>query len=102
MRHDESQLLVQTAKNTVQLFQDRDDMLVGITAALLDLYRVGFQHGQQTKEEALARLQMQSDFLEKNEPRHRGVLFLNALIVALRDEKLDASKLLREPPAGSA
>ena len=47
MRHDESQLLVQTAKNTVQLFQDRDDMLVGITATLLDLYRVGFQHGQQ-------------------------------------------------------
>ena len=38
MTNNERQLLVDTAKFTHQLSKDRDDMLVGITAALLDLY----------------------------------------------------------------
>jgi hypothetical protein len=59
MTDDERTLLVETAKFTHQLASDRNDMLVGITAALLDLYRTAFQDGRDTKRDALTRLQMQ-------------------------------------------
>jgi hypothetical protein len=102
MAPEERQLLVETAKTVVGLFEDRDDMVVAITAVILDLYRIDFQRGHQTKQEALSRLQMQRGELSVVDPKQRGVKFLDALIETLRSDKLDAATLLREPPAGSA
>jgi hypothetical protein len=39
MTNEERLLLTATAKNTFELFSDRDDMLIGTVVALLDLYR---------------------------------------------------------------
>lgn len=102
MDTNERALLLEVAKNTVQLFRDRDDMVVAVTAVLLDLYRIQFQNGAQTKADVLSRLQVQRDFLKNNEPQKRGVLFLSSLIETLQDDKLDAAKLLRLHPEGHA
>jgi hypothetical protein len=50
MAPEERQLLVETAKTVVGLFEDRDDMVVAITAVILDLYRIDFQRDHQTKQ----------------------------------------------------
>jgi hypothetical protein len=102
MEDKERLLLIESAKEIFQLFNDRDDMVVGITAALLDLYRVDFSTGRQTKSEALLRLSTQRLDLEGRMPRQLGAKYLGALIETLRDDKLDAAKLAREPAAGSA
>jgi hypothetical protein len=102
MTNDERNLLIQTARSVAQLSSDRDDMVVGVTAILLDLYRVEFESGRQNQSEAIARLQIQRNELNLVEPHRFGVLFLEAVIAALRDGKLDAAKLMRSPPAGTA
>ena len=56
MTDDERELLAEIGKHLVQLFQDRDDLVVGVTAALLDLYREEFEAGRQSKETTLQRL----------------------------------------------
>ena len=50
----------------------------------------------------LARLSTQRLDLEGRMPRQLGAKYLGALIETLRDDKLDAAKLAREPAAGSA
>jgi hypothetical protein len=76
-------------------------MLVGMTAALLDLYRIEFRAGRDTKQDALARLHLQRRELSRvaGEP---GAVFLKYLSDTLADEKLDAAKLYRDPVEGSA
>jgi hypothetical protein len=101
MTSDEHPLLLESAKNLVQLFQDRDDIVVGITAVLLDLYRINFREGVDSKQHAIARLKLQRDILEENEPRKMGILFLESLMLTLNANHLDAAKLLRKPVAGS-
>jgi hypothetical protein len=50
----------------MQRVRDRDDMVAGFTAVLLDLSQVGLQDGHQTKAEVLFRLQVQRDRLAKH------------------------------------
>jgi hypothetical protein len=101
MTDDERTLLVETARFTHQLSRDRNDMLVGITAAILDLYRADFRDGRDTKQDALARLQIQCRQLS-GVPGEPGVVFLKYLMDTLEADKLDAAKLYREPTVGSA
>ena len=98
MTQDERSLLLETAKHVAQIFQDRDDLVVGVTAALLDLYREEFVAGRQTKEAVVQRLEIQADVL-------KGLLgekYLRALIRTLKEGQLDAANLLRIDPAGTA
>lgn len=101
MTNNERQLLVDTAKFTHQLSKDRDDMLVGITAALLDLYRNEIRSERDTKSDIIARLELQRAELSgvAGQP---GDLFLKFLADNLAAEKLDAAKLYADPAAGSA
>jgi hypothetical protein len=101
MTPDERALLLETANFTRQLASDRNDLLVGVTAALLDLYRIGFRGGSDTKIQALNRLQIQQDELTKG-AAGLGVTFLKYLADTLAADKLDAAKLYREPAAGNA
>jgi hypothetical protein len=88
------------AESVVGLVNDRDDMVVGITAVLLDIYRTSIERGEQTEQDVLSRLSVQRDELQK--AGGLGVKYLDALIAALRDGKLDAAKLIRQPAAGTA
>lgn len=89
------------AENVIQLFQDRDDLVVGITAALVDIYLNQIQMTGRSKPHILDSLKMQLDHCAKF-PKQYGTKFLKSLIQTLREEKLDAAKLLREPPQGHA
>jgi len=95
-------LLRELAEANISLHQDRDDMVVGITASLLDLYRISIENGHQTKEEAVARLTAQKRWLEKEISGQVGAKFLSFLIGTLANDKLDAASWMRTPPAGSA
>jgi hypothetical protein len=101
MTTEERQLLLGTSKEMQGLFRDRDDMLIGITTALLDVYRVLFAAGRDTKDAALSRLRAQHDQLRQVVPGELGCKALQWLIDSLETDKLDAAKLLREPTAGS-
>jgi len=101
MTNDERILLVETAKFTDELSRNRNDMLIGITAALLDLYRTRFKEGTDSKPDALVRLELQQNELSRR-ANGLGVTFLKYLTDTLAAEKLDAAKLYREPPAGTA
>ena len=98
MTETERALLLETAKHVAQLFQDRDDFVVGVTAALLDLYREEFAEGRQTKADALQRLGAQADELKGQ----RGETYLRWLIQTLKDDRLNAANLFRIDAAGSA
>jgi hypothetical protein len=100
MTSDERALLIETAKFTHYLSQNRNDMLVGVTAALLDLYREDFKNGTDTKTAALARLRLQREQLAS--VGGVGTEFLQYLMGSLEADKLDAAKLYRDVPAGSA
>jgi hypothetical protein len=102
MTDEERRLLTETARQVLQLFGNRDDMIVGITAALLDLYRMQFAAGLDTKDVALTRLRIQRDEINRLIHDGRAVKYLQSLIEALETDRLDAAKLLRESPAGSA
>lgn len=102
MTNEERQLLLGTFKEMQGLFRDRDDMLIGITAAILDLYRALFAAGLDKKDPALTRLQAQHEELRQVLPGELGCKALKWLIDSLESNKLDAAKLLRETPAGSA
>jgi hypothetical protein len=98
MTENEHALLLETARRVVQLFDDRNDLVVGVTAVLLDLYRDEFAAGRQTKEAVIQRLQVQAEAL-------KGLLgdrYLLALIQTLKEGKLDAAGLLRLHPLGTA
>lgn len=95
-------LLIETVKEVRQLFGDRDDMVIGVTAAFLDLYRVLFAAGLDMKELALARLQTQHDEINRLIPSGNAARYLSALIEALETDRLNAAKLMRTPAAGSA
>jgi hypothetical protein len=82
----------------IQLFQDRDDFVVGVTAALLDLYREEFAAGRQTLNDAITRLSAQRDALRDN----LGEKYLTSLIQTLEDGQLNAAALARAPAQGSA
>src|SRR5271169_3215396 len=94
MTQDEQDLLQATSEAIMQLARDRDDMLAGFTAVILDLYRVEFQEGRQAKEEALFRLQIQRDFLARHSPHRKGVRFLDALIQSVEVLQLQPAKPL--------
>jgi hypothetical protein len=102
MTAEERLLLTITARYVNDLFGDRDDLLIGIMAALLDLYRVLFNAGADTKDAALRRLGAQHQQLIDAVPEGRGGKALKWLIDSLEAGKLDAAKLLRMPPAGTA
>lgn len=102
MTAEERALLIETAKEVARLFQERDDMIVGFTAAILDLYRSAFQAGHQTKEDAIGRLRAQRDDLDRKTQAKLGTKMLGSIIATLENDQLDAAKLLREPPSGSA
>lgn len=98
----ERQAFMKLVENVEELGRNRDDMLIGIVAALLDLYRSSIERGDQTKDDAVARLTAQKDWLAKEIQGQVGALFLEFLIATLRADKLDAAKWLRQPTVGSA
>ncbi len=101
MTDDERTLLIETAKFITELTKNRNDMLVGITATLLDLYRTDFRDGRDTRQDALRRLQIQQQELSAS-AGGVGDIFLKYLSDTLATDKLDAAKLYRDPAVGSA
>jgi hypothetical protein len=93
----ERQLLSATAQQVRQLFSERDDLLIGITAVILDLYQTAYTAGADRKRAAVARLRTQHAHLRETVPDTGGV-FLQRLIDALEARKLDATRLLGETP----
>jgi len=89
-----------TAGNLNQLFADRDDLSIGVAAILLDLYRVQFSAGHDTKEHAVARLQIQVEDVNEEYPGRPLAGFLQFFVESLESGKLDAAKLLRDPAVG--
>ena len=85
----------------MQLFSDRNDMVVGIVATFIDIYKNQMQMTGRHQAHIIASLQLQLDHCAKY-PHEYGTKFLGALIQALKEDKLDAAKLLREAPAGTA
>src|SRR5437870_4292506 len=102
MTSEERQLLLGLTREVQRLFQERDDMTVGVTATLLDLYRMLFAAGADTKEAALGRLRAQHSQILQLVPGGQFGPMLEALIKALEEDRLDAASLLRTPTAGSA
>jgi hypothetical protein len=90
--------LAKVGGGIVELGRTRDDMIVSVTAAILDLHRLLIQRGQQTKQDAINRLMVQKDLLVANSPGQKGAAYLQSLIETLADDELDAAKLLRDPP----
>lgn len=98
----ERQLLVELGDHVQELTRNRDDMVVGIVAAILDLYRISIERGEQTKHDAVARLSAEKAWLEMEVPGQVGAKFLDFLIATLATDKLNASDWLRGSPAGNA
>jgi hypothetical protein len=96
MTEDEQKLLRAASEVIMQLVRDRDDMVAGFTAVLLDLYQVEFQEGRYTKAEALFRLQVQRDRLAQHSARASGVKFLDSLIQTVEKAQPQPAK----PPGG--
>jgi hypothetical protein len=94
MTEDERKLLRTASEAILQLVRDRDDMVAGLTAVFLDLYRVEFQEGRQAKAEALLRLQIQRDRLAQHSARQVGVKFLDSLIQTVEKVQLQPTKPL--------
>jgi hypothetical protein len=82
-----------------EMVAERNDMVVGVTAALLDLYRVQFDAGKDSKHAAIVRLKLQVHDLEKKAPGAYA-RYLQSLIQSMETGKLDAAKLFREPVGG--
>jgi hypothetical protein len=93
--------LAEIAEHSLELTRNRNDMMLGIVSVLADLYRLSFERGEQTKEEAIARLTAQKCFLDEH-AGGVGSQFLAYLIATLETGQLDAAAWLRKPPAGSA
>jgi hypothetical protein len=102
MTDNEAKLLSATADQVARLFSERDDLIVGITTAFLDLYRAIFAARLDTKDAVLARLHAQLDDMRRLASSDHGGRYLRSLIESLETDRLDAAKLLREPPVGSA
>jgi hypothetical protein len=96
MTEDEQTLLQTASEAIMQLIRDQDDMVTGLTAVFLDLYRVEFQEGRHAKAEALLRLQIQRDRLAQHSARQIGVMFLDSLIQTVEKAQLQPAK----PPGG--
>jgi hypothetical protein len=90
-----TEVLRAASEAIMQLVRDRDEMVAGFTAVLLDLYQVEFQEGRQTKAEVLFRLQVQRDRLAKHSAR-KGVKVLDSLIQTVEKAQLQPAK----PPGG--
>jgi hypothetical protein len=95
MTEGEQKLLRAASEAIMQLVRDRDDMVAGFTAVLLDLYQVELQEGRQTKAEVLFRLQVQRDRLAQRSAR-KGVLVLDSLIPTVESAQVQSAK----PPGG--
>jgi hypothetical protein len=102
MTEDERSLLLSTAEQTVELVANRDDMLIGFAAVILDLYRVLFGAGTDTQQAALTRLRAQQDQLATAVPEGRGSKALKWIADSLETDTLNAAELFRVPPVGSA
>ncbi|MGA9308717.1 MAG: hypothetical protein WBW31_25205 [Candidatus Sulfotelmatobacter sp.] len=102
MTREEGLLLTATAEHVAELFDNRDDMLIGLAAAILDLYRALFEAGADTKQAALARLRTQQEQLMRVLPEGRGSKSLKWIADSLENEKLDAAGLFRARAVGSA
>jgi hypothetical protein len=96
MTEDEQTLLQTACEAIMQLIRDRDDMVAGLTAVFLDLYRVEFQESRHAKAETLLRLQIQRDRLAQHSARQIGVMFLDSLIQTVEKAQLQPAK----PPGG--
>jgi hypothetical protein len=60
-------------------------------AVFLDMYRVEFQEGRQSKAEVLFRLQIQRDRLVQHSARQTGVKFLDSLIQTVEGVQLQSA-----------
>jgi hypothetical protein len=100
MTNEERQLLLSLAETVIELKRSRDDMAIGLAAAIFDLHRLLIQAGHQTQHDALSRLTAQTEALASTSPNQAGVKFLDALIATLASDKLNAASWLREPLAG--
>jgi hypothetical protein len=102
MDNVERQLLLDAVGDVAELGKDRDDLLIGLVAGLLDLYRALFSAALDAKADALLRLKVQQNEILQAVPDGRGSNSLKWLIQSLENERLDAAALLRMPVAGSA
>jgi hypothetical protein len=94
MTEDEQKLLRTASEAIMQLIRDRDDMVAGLTAVFLDLYRVEFQEGRQEKADALLRLQIQRDRLAQHSARQIGLMLLDSLIQSVEKSRVQPAKPL--------
>jgi hypothetical protein len=101
MANQERQALLHAINSITELEKDRDDLLIGVTAVLLDIYRVLFNSAVDVKQDAMTRLHVQHQQLAEAIPP-RDCQSLTWLIESLEEDKLDAARLLRMPIAGSA
>lgn len=102
MTEQERALLLDLAQQSFELTSNRNDILVGTVAALLDIHRLLSEHGVQTNNDAIQRLTVQKDWLDSNVAGQVGAQFLGFLIATLSTGKLDAAQWIRVPPAGTA
>jgi hypothetical protein len=102
MNNAEYEILLKTAEAMAEIEKSRNDMIIGISAAILDLHRLLIQAGHQTKQDAISRLTVQRDDIASKLPDGLGTAYLGALIASLTDDKLDAAGWLRQPTSGSA
>lgn len=100
MNDVERLLLTETTKDTQQLFKDRNDMLIGFAAVVLDLYRQQFKEPND-KSAAISRLKIQLAQLESISGKP-GATALSWLISNLENDKLNAAAWLSEPVRGNA
>jgi hypothetical protein len=91
MTEDEQKLLRTASEAIMQLIRDRDDMVAGLAAVFLDLYRVEVQEGRQARAEVLFRLQIQRDRLAQRSARQTGVKFLDSLIQTVEGAQLQSA-----------
>ena len=85
-----------------ELRQDRNDLLAGAVAAFLDIHRSLVAKGLDTKNDAIARLEAQRDWLKLYTPKTACAATLDCLIASLASDKWDVAKFMRETTMGNA
>ena len=85
-----------------ELRQDRNDLLVGAVAAFVDIHRSLVGNGLGTKNDAIASLETQRDWLKLYAPKTACATMLDYLIASLASDNLDVAKFMREPTMGNA
>jgi hypothetical protein len=79
-----------------ELRQDRNDLLVGAVAAFLDIHRSLAGKDIDSKNDAIASLEAQRDWLKLYAPKTAGATMLDYLIASLVSDKFDAAELMHD------